>query len=834
MQSAAENNTGVWSVDADRGAAAARCRICALGFACTVVLLCGLALAGWLVDWNTLKRPLPNAPPLNPLTGVCLSLLAISLALKYKPDIGRARRRAADVLAILGFVIGIARLASCLAGFESEWGGLLCADDLATNPDGHARTSPNAALSVALSALVLMFIDFQSHRGVRPAQILAILLAMLGLLSLLSYAYDVPSLSGLADAVLMSPTATLSVMLLAAGALLARPDCGFIAPFLDPGIAGVLLRRLLPAVIVVPSVLGWLRLKGQWLGFYDVEFGTLLFVVSMVGVLAGAVAVTARVIDHLDELRRQAVADLCRSEERFALAVGGSSDGLWDWNLRTDDVWYAPRFKELIGYSEQEYSNRLETWTESLHPDDREPTLAALREHVDGGRAYDVIYRLRTKSGPYRWFRARGKAVRDLSGSVYRMAGSIQDITSIKEAQAALADKEAELRTILNSTADGIVAINARGIVTSFNAAAERMFGYRSAEVVGRNVSMLMPPPHRQHDGYLHLYYETRDPRMLNQERELEGARRDGTRFPLALRVREVLAGGERAQSDRAFVGVVQDISVRKALENSRAELLHAVQDTAAELARSNKDLEEFAYVASHDLRAPLRAIKNLAEWMAEDLAPHLGDENGQRMSLLLNRVMRLDRLIDDLLQYSRAGRVLGKVHTVDVDELVDEIIELGAATPGIEIVKTSPLPKLETASAPLQQVLRNLIGNAIKHHDGAVGRIEVSARRVGAFFEFTVSDDGPGIAPEFHQRVFGLFETLKPRDTVEGSGMGLAVVKRTVERFGGTVALESDGRRGSTFRFTWPAEIVEASPPAHHLRAEAAAAPVESLVGVT
>lgn len=230
------------------------------------------------------------------------------------------------------------------------------------------------------------------------------------------------------------------------------------------------------------------------------------------------------------------------------------------------------------------------------------------------------------------------------------------------------------------------------------------------------------------------------------------------------------------------------------------------LQHTAQELRRSNGELEQFAYASSHDLRAPLRGINALAGWIEEDLEKVMNDESRENIKLMRGRIARLERLLDDLLTYARAGRVSAAVRRVDAGQMVQDIAELVAPeTAAVSIMNA--LPVFETAQAPFEQVVRNLIQNAIKHHDQPRQTIKVSCRDQGDTYEFAVADDGPGIAAEFHERIFGVFETLKSRDEVEGSGMGLAIIKKTVESAGGSVAIESDPEqaRGTTFRFTWP-----------------------------
>ena len=231
------------------------------------------------------------------------------------------------------------------------------------------------------------------------------------------------------------------------------------------------------------------------------------------------------------------------------------------------------------------------------------------------------------------------------------------------------------------------------------------------------------------------------------------------------------------------------------------------------ELARSNADLERFASVASHDLQAPLRVVANLAEFLLEDLGGHPTGAVADHLRDLTDRVRRMAALTDELLQYARAGQDRGAIAPVPVGKMVQDLVRLLGAPAGFSVLVDTNLPVLETQRTPLEQVFRNLIGNAIKHHDRAEGTIRVSARDRGDSVEFTVADDGPGIPAGQHERVFEMFGRGKPRPEVEGHGIGLALVKRIVERHGGGVTLDPQAGRGAVFRFTWPRRSERADP---------------------
>jgi len=217
-----------------------------------------------------------------------------------------------------------------------------------------------------------------------------------------------------------------------------------------------------------------------------------------------------------------------------------------------------------------------------------------------------------------------------------------------------------------------------------------------------------------------------------------------------------------------------------------------------------NAELDQFAYVASHDLKAPLRAIANLSEWIEEDLGTDLPEENRHQLTLLRNRVHRMEALINGLLEYSRVGRRERQVGLVDVREMLTEIIDLLSPPAGFAIALPESVPHLKTHRSALNQVFSNLISNAIKHHDRDDGKIAITAIDHDTYIEFAVKDDGPGIEAQYHQKVFSIFQTLKARDELESTGIGLAIVKKIVESEGGTITLESTPGEGTTFRFTW------------------------------
>jgi signal transduction histidine kinase len=265
-------------------------------------------------------------------------------------------------------------------------------------------------------------------------------------------------------------------------------------------------------------------------------------------------------------------------------------------------------------------------------------------------------------------------------------------------------------------------------------------------------------------------------------------------------------------------IGISIDITDRKQAEVTLAERARELTDlnsrlaqTASQLKERNQELDSFVHVVSHDLKAPLRAIANLSEWIEEDLAG-ISAHTTEQMNLLRGRVHRMETTIDGLLQYARVGRQDSQLELVSVADLLAEIVESIAPPPTFKIDISTPLPTIETRKLLLSQVFTNLISNAFKHHDRLDGSVRISSTDRGDFYEFAIADDGCGIAPEDRDRVFVIFQAANPQKNPDSTGVGLSIVKKIIEAESGTIRLESELGKGTTFYFTWPkrSSIVE------------------------
>lgn len=243
-----------------------------------------------------------------------------------------------------------------------------------------------------------------------------------------------------------------------------------------------------------------------------------------------------------------------------------------------------------------------------------------------------------------------------------------------------------------------------------------------------------------------------------------------------------------------------------KSLTNSLRTREAQLEANTLELTKSNDQLDNFAYIASHDLRSPLRAIDNLADWIIEDCEEILPEASKGHLAKLKLRISRMEALLSDLLKYSKVGKVNQDVELVVIQELVKEVISMADHPPNFEFDTPGEPLQFETLALPLKQVLLNLMTNAIKYNDKETGKISVNYTSTDkGFVEFSIKDNGPGIDPKFHKKIFQMFQTLNPRDVYEGSGMGLAFVKKITEDVGGDIQVFSELGKGATFVFTWP-----------------------------
>jgi len=357
-----------------------------------------------------------------------------------------------------------------------------------------------------------------------------------------------------------------------------------------------------------------------------------------------------------------------------------------------------------------------------------------------------------------------------------------------KAAEARLRDSEMRMSAVLRSIFDGIVTINEQGLIESVNTAAERIFGYAASELVGTNISRLMPDPYRtHHDGYIKSYLESGRPRIIGKVREVEGLRKDGTLFPLEIAVSEIRLGDRRV-----FSGTLRDITERREMERIKNEFISTV---------------------SHELRTPLTSIRGSLGLLSTGVGGELSERGRSLVEMANANSERLVRLISDILDIEKieSGQASLRLMPTDLGALVEQAVaqnQAYASQYGVElrISRREPGLRVRADADMLHQVLANLLGNAAKFSPRG-GVVEVELARAGERVRVSVRDHGPGVPEEFRPRIFQKFAQADSSDMrrTGGTGLGLSIVKAVVERHGGEVGFDSPPDGGATFWFDLP-----------------------------
>jgi two-component system, LuxR family, sensor kinase FixL len=462
-------------------------------------------------------------------------------------------------------------------------------------------------------------------------------------------------------------------------------------------------------------------------------------------------------------------------ERRFLAAmVDSSDDAIVGKDLDGVILTWNHGAERLYGYTAEELRGRS---IRVLFPDDRLDELDGILETIRTGRRVERLETVRrTKSGTLVDVSVTVSPVRAADGTIVGGATIARDITARRQVEHALRTSEQRWRSIIESAVDGIVVIDSRGHIEAFNPWAERLFGYAEAEVVGRNVNMLMPLPYREeHDGYLSHYLTTGIPRIIGSGREVTGRRRDGTTFPVHLSVGEMVVDGERK-----FTGILHDLSARVRMEEQLRE--------QAAMAR----LGEMAAVLAHEIKNPLAGIRGAVQVIGSRLPPESRDT--EIATEIVKRIDGLTRLMKDVLIFARPPQP--KPAAVDVGALLTLTAGLLVADPdvaGIRVEIDGAAPPIMADAELLKIAFANLLVNGAHAMEGE-GVIHVSIEPVAPWCRIAFRDTGHGIPTENLEKIFTPFFTTKSK----GTGLGLSTVKRLVDAHNGQIEIESPAGGGT------------------------------------
>jgi len=444
---------------------------------------------------------------------------------------------------------------------------------------------------------------------------------------------------------------------------------------------------------------------------------------------------------------------------------------------------------ELIGQPflpEQFWSN----------PEERQQLLRDTKK----GNFQDKELTLKTARGKKIYVTLFSSFTKDSRGRINGSQGVVSDITekkelvALREAEEELQESEKRVKAILDTIHTGIALIDAETHkIVDVNRAAIKMIGVPREQIVGKVCHQFICPEEVGSCPITDLGQKTG-----TSESVLLTA--DGRKMPILKTTSSTTLDGHNHLL-YSFV----DLTERKAAEKAMEELNRSLESTVRKLERTNKELQEFTYVAAHDLKAPLRAIGVLAHWISTDYADKFDEQGREQVKLLVERAEKMSRLVDSLLEYSRTGQPSQKQEEVDLNTVLSEVIGVIDPPENIEMTVENNLPTVVCDRTCMTQVFSNLLDNAVKYVGKSKGQIKVGCVERDGFWKFSVADNGPGIEQKYFDKIFKIFQTLSPRDGSGGTGIGLSIVKKIVELNSGRVWLESKPGEGSTFFFTLP-----------------------------
>lgn len=501
----------------------------------------------------------------------------------------------------------------------------------------------------------------------------------------------------------------------------------------------------------------------------------------------------ARDITESHEIRTK----LKESEALLAEAERIAQLGSWRWDVAGDRIAWSEELYNIFGAEQDALPGSYASYLTLIHPADREMVDTNIRSAIASGQSYRFYHRVLHPLHGERIIDARGNIARDADGRLLYLYGTAQDVTEVKQTEITLTRSQQLWDALLDALPDLVIHFNVEG---------------RILEVKGNTANVPIPVSAYLGQDIAHI-------RAIVAEYDvnIEPAVFDR----IAERLRTVIATGELQTVDYDLLSsqVGRQYSELRLVATAGKHILGIIRNTThevknrqeqqrltAELQAANQELQNFAYVVSHDLKTPLRGISSIASWLEQDFHDRLGNEGREMLTLLKNRAQRMEAMIEGVLEYSRIGRD-ERIQDVDVNSLLRDIAQEIVSTTNCTIVLRGTFPRIPADPIRISQVFQNLIDNAVKYMDKPAGMIEIVCQRDEDWWLFSVADNGPGIEEKHFERIFQLFQVLNPRDDVDSTGIGLTIVKRILESYGGKIWLQSTPGEGTTFFFTLPAQ---------------------------
>ena len=769
-----------------------------------------MVLVGWSFDIPVLKSVLPSFVTMKANTAVAFTLAGLSLALWARSSRFALARWVARACAGATALIGLLTLCQYFFGLDLRIDQLLFQEPAgAVGTLAPGRMAGASALNFLLLGCALLFAA--DRRAILPVQWAALLTGLTGLLPSMGYLYGAPMLLALGHYTQMSILTALLFIFMSLGVFQLHPAEGLLRGFTRGSVGGLLFRRLGPFVIGIPLALGWMRVGGERFAYFDAPLGTALMMVLMMCFLAGLIYWAAGKLNLADANRllaheRDTTALKREAEEaaRMVTVVRDSNDAITIQDFAGRITAWNHGAELMYGYSEAEaLTMNIERLTAPGKVDEQQDFVRRL---VAGEAVTSLETQRVTKDGRLLDVWMTVTKLVDKTGRPIGIASTERDTTAFKREAEKLRQSNEYLENLIDHANAPIIVWDPQFRITRFNGAFEAMSGRRAGEVVGKSLALLFPPALVKRS--MELIEKTTGGERWETV-ELAILHRDGSVRTVLWNSATILAADGRTPV--AAIAQGWDITERKSaveeVHRLNAELEQRIVERTAQLDAANKELEAFSYSVSHDLRAPLRHVQGYVDMLGREAEGQLSEDGRRYMQTIADASREMGVLIDDLLAFSRTGRTQIAETTVFLNGLVQESIQsIEMATRGRNIVWTiPPLPTVQGDPAMLRQVLANLLGNAVKYsrpRDPAEIELGSDGTEDGRLI-FFVRDNGVGFDPQYAHKLFGVFQRLHRADEFEGTGIGLANVRRIIARHGGRTWAEGAVDKGATFYFT-------------------------------
>ena len=937
--------------------------------AAIVFLTSALVSIGWAFEIDVLRRVSPGYVVMNPVTAALFALSSAALFLIQTPNVWRTRL--ANVCAAVVSLAGLLHLCALVGIFDVGVDQIFYRQPFFDVASGVTnRMAPNTALNFLLFGASILLLGVKTkRRDFFPAQYPLVFVLLTSFLATVAYVYGAKSFFIIVWINPMAIHTASSFLLLAVGLLLSKPRRGWMKEILSPLAGGREARRLFPPVVIIPLVLGWIQLKGELSGLYPIEMGFALVIFSLSIILGFLVIYSARLTNRTAG-RLVQTEDALDSNSRLMNLLSESENSYRQLADAMPQIVWTARADGSVEYWNQRWFDYTGTtleqtegwgWEPVIHPDDTRNCIAVWTQALETGEHYKVEYRFKRADGEYRWHLGRALPVRDAENRVVKWFGTCTDIhdqklieeelrliqeqleqrvqartAELERANRDLTEEVAERRraeeklirlsSIVESSDDAIVSKDLSGVIISWNRGAERLYGYAAEEIVGKNISLLVPPGREDEEpqilesikrGESVEFYETvrmrkdgtlpdvsltispirnaagdivgaaKIARDITERKRVERALSASTKreremienalnvicaidadgrfvsvnpacrkvlgyepeelvgrpfaefiapedLPASFEVAaRVMAGAELSdfenryrhkngslvdlvwtaywsESERLLFAMAYDVTERKQAEEE-------LRDFAARLERSNTELQDFASVASHDLQEPLRKVQAFGDRLKASSGDALDAKGRDYLERMQDAAGRMQTLINDLLSFSRVATKAQPFASVNLRSVTDEVLsdlETLIRKTGAR-VEVGELGTIDADPMQMRQLLQNLVGNALKFNRSGVPPVvkisgelcDGSAEADGADTKYclTVEDNGIGFDEKYVDRIFKIFQRLHSRAEYEGTGIGLAVCRKIVERHGGAITAQSDAESGATFTVALP-----------------------------